>query len=44
MFGFKDVELKQTRFYQQVHSEGRTEGEARLLERPLKKILTLAGR
>lgn len=27
MFGYNDIELKQTRFYQQVFSEGRVEGQ-----------------
>jgi len=41
MFGFNDIELKQTRFYQQAVSEGRVEGrvegEATLLLRQLER-------
>ncbi|MGH8474399.1 MAG: DUF4351 domain-containing protein [Methylococcales bacterium] len=41
MFGYNDIELKQTRFYQQAFGEGRVEGrvegEASLLLRLLER-------
>ncbi len=37
MFGLNDVDLKTTRFYQDVFAEGRVEGEAALLLRRLER-------
>ena len=37
MFGLNDVDLKATRFYQDVFAEGRVEGEAALLLRQMER-------
>ena len=37
MFGLNDVDLKTTRFYQDVFGEGRVEGEAAMLLRQLER-------
>jgi predicted transposase YdaD len=37
MFGFNDIDLKQTRFYQQAVSEGLREGMAKGMEKGMRK-------
>lgn len=37
MLGYNDIELKQTRFYQDVFTEGRQEGEAKIILRQLNR-------
>lgn len=37
MLALNDIELKQTRFYQEIANEERQEGEVRLLKRQLSK-------
>jgi len=37
MLGFNDVELKKTRFYQDVFGEGRVKGEAAIVLRQLER-------
>ena len=37
MLGFTDIDLKQTQFYQDVHAEGRQEGEVALVLRQLNR-------